>query len=130
MLRKSTLFAILVGIKSLPSFAQADYFQQKVRYQIQVSLDPVHHVLNGHLSMDYTNQSPQVLDRLVMHLHPNAYSSYRTAFGQQQIAGGSTRFRYAPDSLRGGMDSLDFSSEGRSLRWEYWHTDTPDIATV
>ncbi|MFY8198002.1 MAG: hypothetical protein ACOVLA_00035, partial [Bacteroidia bacterium] len=73
--------------------ASPDYFQQKVRYQIQVSLDPVHHVLHGHLRMDYTNQSPQALDRLVMHLHPNAYSSTRTAFAQQQLAGGSTRFR-------------------------------------
>ncbi|MEY3574223.1 MAG: hypothetical protein RLZZ617_821, partial [Bacteroidota bacterium] len=110
--------------------ASPEYFQQKVRYQIQVSLDPVHHVLNGHLRMDYTNQSTQALDRLVMHLHPNAYSSHRTAFGQQQIAGGSTRFRYAPDSLRGGMDSLNFRVNGQKLRWEFWHADTPDIATV
>lgn len=110
--------------------ASPDYFQQKVRYQIQVSLDPVHHVLHGYLRMDYTNQSPQALDRLVMHLHPNAYSSTRTAFAQQQLAGGSTRFRFAPDSLRGGMDSLEFRVNGQKLRWEYWHADTPDIATV
>ena len=57
--------------------AAPDYFQQKLNYRIQVSLDPVHHVLHGRLSMDYTNQSPQTLDRLVMHLHPNAYSSDR-----------------------------------------------------
>ena len=110
--------------------ASPDYFQQKVRYQIQVSLDPVHHVLHGHLRMDYTNQSPQTLDRLVMHLHPNAYSSTRTAFAQQQLAGGSTRFRFAADSLRGGMDSLEFRVNGQKLRWEFWHADTPDIATV
>ena len=130
MFRKLLFVALFVGIKSLTSFAQTDYFQQKVQYRIQVRLDPVKHTLHGRLVLDYTNQSPHSLDRLVMHLHPNAYSSHRTAFGQQQIAGGSTRFRYAPDSLRGSMDSLDFWSEGRSLRWEYWHTDTPDIATV
>ena len=128
---KKSLFVILwVGVNSLHSFAQKDYFQQKVHYSLQVRLDPERHKLHGRLVMDYTNQSPHSLDYLVMHLYPNAYATYRTAFGQQQIAGGSTRFRYAPDSLRGNMDSLDFRSEGQSLHWEFWHADTPDIAKV
>ncbi|MBM3447089.1 MAG: M1 family metallopeptidase, partial [Bacteroidetes bacterium] len=89
MLRKLLFVALFVVIKSLTSFAQTDYFQQKVQYRIQVRLDPAKHTLHGRLVLDYTNQSPHSLDRLVMHLHPNAYSSHRTAFGQQQIAGGS-----------------------------------------
>ena len=53
-------FVLLLGLMGWGTnrtlAAAPEYFQQKLNYRIQVSLDPVHHVLHGRLSMDYTNQ--------------------------------------------------------------------------
>lgn len=106
------------------------YFQQRVNYRIEVALDTQRHLLHGSWTMDYTNRAPVALDSMYLHLYPNAYQGRRTAFARQQVQSGSRRFHFAPDSSRGGMDSLDFSANGQALRWRFLHPDSPDIAVV
>ena len=59
------------------AYAQ-EYWQQQVNYRIDVELDDVNHMLRGVESMEYTNNSPDELDRIYIHLWPNAYKNDKT----------------------------------------------------
>lgn len=100
----------------LVCLAQRPYFQQEVRYQLQVRLDPTAHRLSGYARIVYTNRSPDTLRGLYFHLWPNAYSRRGTAFDRQKRITGSSRFYFARAEERGYMDSLDFRIEGVSVR--------------
>jgi len=49
------------------------YWQQDVHYWIDVTLDTKSHILSGKEKLLYRNNSPDTLDRIYMHLYPNAY---------------------------------------------------------
>lgn len=49
------------------------YWQQSVRYQINVDLDHNQHRLEGKMRLEYTNNSPDALDEIFMHLYWNAF---------------------------------------------------------
>lgn len=57
---------------------------KNVDYDITVSLDDVNHVLNGNITMQYTNNSPDALTFIWIHLWPNAYKDNNTAFAKQK----------------------------------------------
>ena len=109
-------------------FAQQPYFQQAVRYDIDVRLDDTRHVLHGNLTLGYTNQAPVALDSIVFHLWPRAYSSGNTAFARQQLRNGSTRFHFSEDGERGTLDSLDFRVDGAAAAFRF--TGDPDIGVL
>lgn len=50
-----------------------DYWQQWVHYRMKVSLNPEEHLLTGESFITYANNSPDTLDRIYMHLYPNAF---------------------------------------------------------
>jgi len=97
--------------------AQSSYFQQEVNYEIHVSLNDTAHSLSANIIIDYTNNSPNTLDFLMFHIWPNAYKEPTTALGEQFLDMGNTDFYYADDSLRGYMDSLDFTVDGQPIKW-------------
>ncbi|MCK5857497.1 MAG: M1 family metallopeptidase [Bacteroidales bacterium] len=97
--------------------AQNDYFQQEVNYEIHVTLNDTAHSLSAKIRIEYTNNSPQVLDYLMFHLWPNAYKESSTALGEQFLDMGKTEFYYADDSLRGFIDSLNFMVDGKIIPW-------------
>lgn len=115
------LFAGMAGAQS--------YWQQEVNYTISVTLNDQDHTLSGHESFEYINNSPETLDYLYIHLWPNAYRNGKTALGKQLYAGGEKLLTYGADSLKGGIDSLDFTVNGAKVSWEY-DTENPDIAKV
>ncbi|MCY4419354.1 MAG: M1 family metallopeptidase [Cytophagales bacterium] len=49
------------------------YWQQAVRYEMDVSLDEKKHLLSGRQRLFYTNHSPDTLSRLFYHLYFNAF---------------------------------------------------------
>ena len=49
------------------------YWQQEVNYKINVKLDDLNHTLSAFETFEYINHSPDQLDRLYIHLWPNAY---------------------------------------------------------
>ena len=53
--------------------AAAPYWQQSVRYKIDVDLDHNQHRLEGKMRLEYTNLSPDALDEIFMHLYWNAF---------------------------------------------------------
>src|SRR5829696_9152544 len=102
------------------TFAKAqNYWQQQVDYKINVSLNDKQHSLNGFLTLEYTNNSPDKLDFIWFHLWPNAYKNENTAFAKQLLANnkdGAKRLQAIKD--KGYIDSLDFRSGNQKLKTE------------
>jgi len=52
------------------------YWQNRADYHIDASLDEVHQVIKGRVTITYTNHSPHALDYLWLQLDQNAYSPH------------------------------------------------------
>lgn len=107
---------LLVPALPLALHAQP-YFQQRVDHTIAVTLDDRAHVLRAQETFTYTNNSPNALDTLWVHLWPNAYRDRNTALCRQLDAHNDHGLHFAPEEMRGRIDSLDFTSDGRKLPW-------------
>ncbi len=107
----------------------APYFQQQVDYRITVQLDDRRHELRATEDLTYVNRSPDALPFIWFHLFPNAYRDNRTAFAREKLAGGSREFQFAPDSLRGFIDELNFTVDGTPAQLEY-SARSPDMAKL
>jgi len=105
------------------------YFQQMVKYEIDVTLDDSAHILSAYERLEYTNNSPDTLEFIWFHLWPNAYKNDSTAFAKQQVKNGSRRFANSDKEDRGFIDSLDFLIDGIKATWET-HTDWIDVAKI
>lgn len=128
MIRTALLFCSIL-LSSLLLKAQTPYFQQDVHYDINVQLNDQEHSLTGDWALTYTNNSPDELSFIYMHLWPNAYSAPTTAFATQQLQMDYEGFYFAADSLRGYIDSLSFKSNGTQLQLEA--TDMgPDVVKI
>ncbi len=106
-----------------------DYFQQEVDYQINVTLDDLNHELTGDITLTYTNNSPDELPFIWMHLWPNAYKNGKTALAKQQFREGNMFLFYAMDKALGYIDQLDFQANGAKIEWEF-HPEHIDIAKL
>src|SRR5258705_11092322 len=53
--------------------AQADYWQQRIKYVMDVNLDVNTHKINGKQIITYTNNSPDTLSKIFIHLFWNAF---------------------------------------------------------
>lgn len=97
--------------------AQTDdpYWQQEVNHRISVTLDDATHFLNGQITLEYINHSPDTLQFIWFHLWPNAYKNTSTAFAIQELENGNTEFEYAAEADRGFISELDFRSGGAPL---------------
>lgn len=103
---------------SLSVFSQ-DYWQQEVNYKIEVELDDKNHILRGFETFEYNNNSPNELDFIYVHVWPNAYKNDQTALAKQLYIGGNDLLQFGADSLKGYIDSLDFTSKGKALKWAF-----------
>ncbi|MFA7273550.1 MAG: M1 family metallopeptidase [Crocinitomicaceae bacterium] len=101
---------------SLPIFAQNDW-QQTVNYKIDVKLNDVEHSLDGNIEMEYINNSPEALSFIYIHLWPNAYSNDKTALAKQLYQDGNDLLRFGADSIKGGINKLDFKVNGLTVNW-------------
>ncbi len=113
---------IVLGLACLMSSAIAQTkgnWQQEVDYKLQVTLDDESHLLRGNEQFVYTNNSPNTLSFLYIHLWPNAYKNSGTALAKQlMMSGKDFLFRNDPE-YQGFIDSLDFKVGGVSLQWSY-----------
>ena len=100
------------------SFSQS-YWQQEVNYKISVKLDDKNHIIRGVEEFEYINNSPSTLDKIYIHIWANAYKNGETALANQLYSGGETDLRYGADSLKGYIDSLDFTIDGQKIKWEF-----------
>lgn len=122
-----TLFSFIL-CTTLTS-AQSTYFQQKVDYTIDVTLDDEAHTISGMEKVRYTNYAPQALDTIYFHLWGNAFKNRETAFAKQKIQNRSTRFYFAEKKDLGGYEAIGFKIDGKPLAWTY-HPEHIDIAIL
>lgn len=97
--------------------AQDPYWQQQVNYTIKVALNDQAHSLTGHVSMEYTNQSPDTLSFIYFHLWPNAYKNDATALAAQLMADPEKKGKLK-NADRGFIDSLQFTVNGATVLTE------------
>ena len=71
------LYLIFCGI-SMELFAQPQpgYWQQRVEYQMDITLDVTTHQFEGQQTITYYNNSPDTLDRVFYYLFFNAFQPY------------------------------------------------------
>lgn len=98
--------------------AARQYFQQEVNYTIKVSLNDINHSLDGTVSFEYINNSPDTLHEIYIHLWPNAYKNRETALVKQQVGKGKTDLYFAEENDRGYVSSINFVSDNISQRFE------------
>lgn len=108
-------FFILVCIAGS---ANAQYWQQKVDYIIDVTLNDSSTTLDGFESISYTNHSPDTLRFIWFHIWPNAYKNDRTHFSEQLLLNGNTGFYFSAQEERGYINRLDFKVDGAGAKME------------
>ena len=83
---KKNFTAFLVCFLALwiyPAFSAAHYWQQFVHYKFNVRLDVENHSLSGDGFVTYRNNSPDTLDRIYLHLYPNAFKNQHSTMAQE-----------------------------------------------
>ncbi|MGZ3912033.1 MAG: M1 family metallopeptidase, partial [Flavisolibacter sp.] len=108
------LFTLLASPKT--GFSQ--YWQQAVNYTIDVSLDDRQKILDGFEKIQYRNNAPDTLAFLWFHIWPNAYKNDRTAFSDQSLENGNTKFYFSSPEERGYINRLDFKVDGITAKTE------------
>ncbi|WP_129717588.1 M1 family metallopeptidase [Pedobacter sp. SYP-B3415] len=103
-MKKSAFLFILLSY-SIFAFAQdTAYWQQALKYKIDVTLNTKENTIRGTESIVYKNNSPQTLEFIWFHIWPNAYKSENTALFKQLKADTSRSEKlgkYTPGSIEG-----------------------------
>ncbi len=126
---KTRYFLLLLLSFPVLLSAQSAYFQQQVDYRIEVELDDQNQTISGVIEMEYTNNSPDELTFIYLHLWANAFKDRNTAFARQKVRQGSSSFYFAKDNKLGNYSGLEFTVDGQpdELKLE---KDNPDIAVL
>jgi hypothetical protein len=115
MKRISILISFAAALFAPGLAAGADYFQQSVGYTIRVRLDTANHSLTGTERISYTNSSPDTLDKICLHLYPNAFKSESTALLKDYTRRFNRTFLGLPEKYRGYLDISDVTVDGSSV---------------
>ncbi len=127
--RIHTLFVFLMIVGMLPNALSQQYFQQKVKYTIHVTLNDKRHELSAFENIEYLNNSPDTLQLLYFHLWPNAYSDNKTDLAKQLLVLRGKERLFTNPELRGSIDSLDFKVNNQPVGWNLL-SNQPDICII
>ncbi len=121
-------FIIPILLFSNYCFAQK-YWQQQVDVKIDVKLDDITNFLSGFETINYTNNSPDTLHYIFLHLWPNAYKHDHTPLAKQLDQNHSTAFYYSKAQDKGYIEGLSFKIDEQNV--DFLNTeDVPDIARI
>lgn len=70
---KKAFLGVICVLAGLTSLAQPERWQQRIRYVMDVRLDVQTNKITGKQTITYTNNSPDTLDRIFVHLFWNAF---------------------------------------------------------
>ncbi|GAB3008221.1 hypothetical protein GCM10027051_05470 [Niabella terrae] len=101
----------------LIAVAQDGYWQQELNYNIEVKLDDKKNALDGKISIDYKNNSPETLEFIWFHIWPNAYKNDKTALFQQ-LKNDPTNRDDVSGIAPGFIDGLKFTVGGKVAKTE------------
>lgn len=105
--------AIAEGTRTDIGVPGQGYWTQQVDYSIEAELDPTSAVLRGRAEIQYHNNSPEALDRLILHLYQNLFAPGVPRTRAVAVTGGITLERIAVS----GVEIPD--SGGRPARGTY-----------
>lgn len=105
-LRKFIFLLLLIPAAKFTAFSQ--YWQQQVNYTIDVSLNDQEHTLTGFEKIEYINNSPDTLRFIWFHIWPNAHKNDKTAYTDQALENGSTKFYFSNKEDKGYINRLEF----------------------
>ncbi len=97
---------LLVQCLWLAAFPQ--YWQQQVNFTIDVTLHDKDNTLDAFEKIEYINNSPDTLKFIWFHIWPNAYKNDKTAFSDQMLLNGNTKFYFSDKEQKGYINRLDF----------------------
>ena len=124
-----TALFILIFLCMYPNVFSQKYFQQKVNYTIQVTLNDKNHEISAFEKVEYINNSPDTLRFLYFHLWPNAYSGNQTDLAKQLTNSKGKERLFRDPELRGYIDSLNFKVDNQQVNWECL-PGQPDICKI
>jgi len=113
------ILIILTTFLTFLSAQEQSYFQQHVDYKIDVILNVKTQTYTGSERLIYTNNSPDVLSFIWVHLYPNAYKNESTPFAKQAAAQGRDIFHFSSKEERGYINLNSVKSGGTELKWQY-----------
>ena len=70
---KKISFFLLSLLSGIATMAQPDRWQQRVKYTMNIDMDVQKNQFSGKQKLEYTNNSPDKLDKLFYHLYFNAF---------------------------------------------------------
>lgn len=111
-----SVFILMCNIQF--AISQSVYWQQQVNYNIQVTLNDTAKTLDGFETIRYYNNSPDTLKFIWFHVWPNAYKNDKTAFAEQTVQNGSSKFYFSNEDDKGYINQLDFKVDGLSANIE------------
>jgi hypothetical protein len=94
------------------------YWQQRVDYRIDATLDTDRHEVRAQEAITYTNNSPDTLTSIWMHLEQNicAAESITSTLNQPPLVFGASAFDFSCKGFKGGVTLQNLSSSGRALK--------------
>src|SRR5687768_5338991 len=72
-MKKIFALIVLTFHFSLFTFSQTDRWQQRVKYTMQIDMDVNSNKFTGKQKLEYSNNSPEKLDKVFYHLYFNAF---------------------------------------------------------
>ncbi len=110
-------FIIFVFLFSLSTLWAKPYFQQKVRYKIDVVLHAETNTYSGSERVTYINHSPDTLTFIWFHLYPNAYRNNKTPFARQMQKQCRAEFYFSRKKDRGYLNLTEVRAENKALTY-------------
>ena len=111
-----------------PSFNSLDaqYFQQKVAYDIVAKQDTIDHTIDAACTITYTNNSSTALDTIYLHLWANAFSDKLSAYSNQAIRTNNIDFYFSGEKEMGGYNDFRVKVKGARITLYRWNKN-PDV---
>jgi Peptidase family M1 domain len=115
----SRTLILLFIITSIIHAQENTYFQQDVDYTINITIDVEAYTYKGSEQLIYTNNSPDVLNFIWVHLYPNAYKDNSTPFARQEASRNRRTYHFAPKEDHGYININSLKEGKQELNWEY-----------
>lgn len=129
---KKSFILILVGIFSFAFGQQNPYYQQDAKYKMDIDVDVKNFTYQGKQSITYTNNSPDQLDVIYLHLYWNAFKkgsmmdervTKRGKSGDSRLfKNGKSRLSDIPDNKEGSQNIHWIKQNGKEVKFEVQET--------
>ena len=123
--------AVRNGTRSQTGAPGARYWQQRVRYSIQASLDPATRRINGTERIVYHNRSPNALSQVVFNLYQNLFTEEFTGKNSPLNTGGVTLTKFVYNGTAvGPLTQQQYEANQRENRPSVGYLTTATISRV